>query len=401
MKVNKNYIDKIWSQKLIKDLGKERFKELFSKSIEGIRINPFYSSAKESFFYPSPKWKILSEINHTSFKNSLDEINNIQKYEIQNIAIFNINVNEARKLITKTKNKMNFFCFINDNKIDESTDSDPFLTIFSHDCFDIKTKNVSKINRKKLKVNIDSSPFKNLGCNIIQEVAYTLGIGNEYLNSYGKKIASLISFELGQGSNYFFEIAKIQVVRRLWHLITSNYDNEITDVVITSKPIVRNKTIKNYNNNIIRTTSECISGILGGSDYIKSQAYDYLFKDKNDYSENLMLKQLLIIKQETNIDKVDNICEGSYYINYLIENIMKESFDLFKKIEKEGGFFKIFSSGAITREIEKNNKKELRLYKSKNKILVGYNAFIEENFNRNNSVEKPNLSRNKFRIETY
>jgi methylmalonyl-CoA mutase N-terminal domain/subunit len=80
---------------------------------------------------------------------------------------------------------------------------------------------------------------------------------------------------------------------------------------------------------------------------------------------------------------------------------MKESFDLFKKIEKEGGFFKIFSSGAITREIEKNNKKELRLYKSKNKILVGYNAFIEENFNRNNSVEKPNLSRNKFRIETY
>lgn len=399
--MKKDNIDKIWNQKLIKDLGKERFKELFSKSIEGIKINPFYSSAKESFFYPSPKWKILAEINHTSFKNSLDEINNIIGYDIQNIAIFNIDINEARKLVSKTKNQMNFFCFVKDNKIYKSTDSNPFLAILSHDCFDIKTTNLSKINGKKFKINIDSSPFKNLGCNIIQEVAYTLGMGNEYLNTYGKKTASLISFEVGQGGDYFFEIAKIQVIRKLWHLITSHHENEITNVVIAAKPTIRNKTIKNYNNNLIRTTSECMSAILGGCDYIKSQAYDYLFNDKNDFSENLMLKQLLIIKEETNIDKVDNICEGSYYISYLMENIMKESFNLFKKIEKKGGFFKYLSSGAITREIEKNNKKDIELYQTKNKILVGYNAYTDENFNKNTSMEKPNLLKNNFRIETF
>jgi len=399
--VKKNNIDKIWNQKLIEDLGKERFKELFSKSIEGIEINPFYSSAKESFFYRNPKWRILAEINHTSFKNSLDEINSILGYEIQNIAIFNIDINEARKLVAKTKNKINFFCFVKDNKIYSSTDSNPFLTMLSHDCFDIKTRNLSKINRNKFKINIDSSPFKNIGCNIIQEVAFTLGMGNEYLNTYGKKIASSICFELGQGGNYFFEIAKIQVIRRLWHLITSHHENEITNVVISAKPIKRNKTIKNYNNNLIRTTSECMSAILGGCDYIKSQAYDYLFKDKNNFSENLMLKQLLIIKEETNIDKVDNICEGSYYISYLIENIMKESFNLFKKIEKNGGFFKNFSSGVITRDIEENNKKEIGLYQTKNKILVGYNAYTDQNFNENTSIERPDLFRNNFRIENF
>ena len=399
--MNTNNIDKIWGQKLIKDLGKERFKELFSKSIEGIKINPFYSSTKESFFYPSPKWKILAEINHSSFKKSLDEINNIRENDIQNIAIFNIEINEARKLVTKTKNQINFFCFAKDNNIFKSTESDPFLTILSHDCFDIKTINLSKINREKFKINIDSSPFKNIGCNIIQEVAFTLGIGNEYLNTFGKKIASLISFELGQGGNYFFEIAKIQVIRRLWHLITSHHENEITNAVIAAKPIVRNKTIKNYNNNLIRTTTECMSAILGGCDYIKSQAYDYIFKDKNYFSENLMLKQLLIIKEETNIDKVHNICEGSYYISYLIENIMKESFNLFKKIENNGGFFKNLSSGVITREIEKNNKKEIGLYQTKNKILVGYNAYTDENFNENTSIEKPDLFRNNYRIENF
>ena len=399
--MNTNNIDKIWTQKLIKDLGKERFKELFSKSIEGIKINPFYSSAKESFFYRNPKWKILAEINHTSFKKSLDEINNILGYKIQNIAIFNIDINEARKLVAETKNQVNFFCFVKDNKIYSSTDSNPFLTMLSHDCFDIKTRNLSKINRNKFKINIDSSPFKNIGCNIIQEVAFTLGMGNEYLNTYGKNIASSICFELGQGGNYFFEIAKIQVIRRLWHLITSHHENEITNVVISAKPIKRNKTIKNYNNNLIRTTSECMSAILGGCDYIKSQAYDYLFKDKNNFSENLMLKQLLIIKEETNIDKVDNICEGSYYISYLIENIMKESFNLFKKIENNGGFFKYLSSGAISKEIEKNNNKEIELYQTKSKILVGYNAYSDENFNKNSSVEKPILSRNNHRIETF
>ena len=399
--MNTNNIDKIWGQKLIKDLGKERFKELFSKSIEGIKINPFYSSTKESFFYRSPNWKILAEINHTSFKKSLDEINNIREYNIQNIAIFNIDINEASQLVTKTKNQMNFFCFVKDNKIYTSTKSNPFLTILSHDCFDIKTINLSKINRKKFKINIDSSPFKNIGCNIIQEVAYTLGMGNEYLNAYGKNIASSICFELGQGGNYFFEIAKIQVIRRLWHLITSHHENEITNVVIAAKPIVRNKTIKNYNNNLIRTTTECMSAILGGCDYIKSQAYDYIFKDKNYFSENLMLKQLLIIKEETNIDKVHNICEGSYYISYLIENIMKESFNLFKKIENNGGFFKNLSSGVITREIEKNNKKEIGLYQTKNKILVSYNAYTDENFNENTSIEKPDLFRNNYRIENF
>lgn len=397
----KKNIDKIWNQKLINDLGIDRFEKLFSKSIEGIEINPFYSNSKETFFYPCPKWKILAEIKHKGLKSTLEEINKIVDYDIQNIAIFNIDLNEVRKLIAKTKNQINLFCYINENKIEKSAKQDTFLIILNHDCFDVKTMNLFQSNGERLKINIDSSPFKNLGCNIIQEIAYSVGIGNEYLNSYGGGISPLITFELGQGSNYFFEIAKIQVIRRLWHLITYHHKNEISDVIITAKPIIRNKTIKNYNNNLIRTTSECMSGILGGCNYIKSQPYDYLFKNKNDFSENLLYKQLLVIKKETNIHRVDNICEGSYYISHLINNILKESFDLFKKIEKKGGFFKNFSSGLITKEIEKNNKKETELYKCKNKILVGYNAYTDESYNENTTNEKPNLFATNSRIETY
>tara|TARA_S200000501_G_scaffold228766_1_gene214546 strand:+ start:3222 stop:4421 length:1200 start_codon:yes stop_codon:yes gene_type:complete len=399
--VNKKNIDEIWNQKLINDLGKDRFKQLFSKSIEGININPFYSKSKCSFFYPCPKWEILAEIEHTEIEKSLHEINKIIDYDINNIAIFNIDLNQLRKLIDKTKNQINFFCYVNNKKIDKSTELNSSLIILNHDCFSVKTINISKANSKKLKINIDSSAFKNIGCNIIQEITYTVGIGNEYLNTYGKKLSPLITFELGQGGNYFFEIAKIQVIKRLWHLVTSNYNNEISNVIITTKPITRNKTINNFNNNLIRATSECMSGILGGCNYIKSLAYDHLFKDKNDFSDNLMLKQLLIIKNETKIDKVDNICEGSYYISFLIENLLKESFELFKKIEKKGGFFKNLSSGIIKKEIEKNNKKEIELYKRKDKILVGYNAYNDKMLEENTINEKPILFKNNSRIETY
>ncbi len=399
--MNKKNIDEIWNQKLINDLGKDRFKQLFSKSIEGININPFYSKSKSSFFYPCPKWEILAEIEHTEIEKSLHEINKIIDYDINNIAIFNIDLNQLRKLIDKTKNQINFFCYVNNKKIDKSTELNSSLIILNHDCFSVKTINISKANSKKLKINIDSSAFKNIGCNIIQEITYTVGIGNEYLNTYGKKLSPLITFELGQGGNYFFEIAKIQVIKRLWHLVTSNYNNEISNVIITTKPITRNKTINNFNNNLIRATSECMSGILGGCNYIKSLAYDHLFKDKNDFSDNLMLKQLLIIKNETKIDKVDNICEGSYYISFLIENLLKESFELFKKIEKKGGFFKNLSSGIIKKEIEKNNKKEIELYKRKDKILVGYNAYNDKMLEENTINEKPILFKNNSRIETY
>jgi methylmalonyl-CoA mutase N-terminal domain/subunit len=114
-----------------------------------------------------------------------------------------------------------------------------------------------------------------------------------------------------------------------------------------------------------------------------------------------MFKQLLIIKNETKIDKVDNICEGSYYISFLTENLLKESFNLFKKIEKEGGVFKNLSFGIIEKEIEKNNKKEIELYKCKDKILVGYNAYNDKMPEENTINKKPILFKNNLRIETY
>ena len=91
----------------------------------------------------------------------------------------------------------------------------------------------------------------------------------------------------------------------MWSIISNKYGNQIDDCVITAKPTTKKKTTKNYNNNIIRTTSECMSGILGGCDFIKSIPYDIKFNEQNEFSQRITNNQLLILKNETLIKFVN------------------------------------------------------------------------------------------------
>ena len=237
---------------------------------------------------------------------------------------------------------------------------------------------LSKFDQEKFRLNLSSEYFKNSGANIVQEIAFTLSAGIDYVNKFGKALFNKISFELIQGNNYFFEIAKIQALRILWSIISKKYGNQIDDCIITAKPSSKNKTIKNYNNNIIRTTSECMSGILGGCNFIKSIPYDIKFKDENEFSKRITNNQLLILKNETSIESVNNAISGSYYITYLIEKLAEKSLDLIKKIENNGGYFHDQKNKMIFQEILLNEKKEKEQYESGDKLLVGQNKFTND-----------------------
>ena len=91
-----------------------------------------------------------------------------------------------------------------------------------------------------------------------------------------------------------------------------------------------------------------------------------------------MNNQLLILKNETHLDKVSNAIEGCYYINDLIRNISEKSLSLFKKIEKNGGYFESHKNGFIKEQIEQNNRLENSFYDSNKNILVGFNKYIAD-----------------------
>ena len=344
MKKKKN-LEINWEEKIVSDLGLDKYNELFTSTNEEINISPFYVNTKnslinsENLLFPD-EWKIVSEIDCLETNDLENELKNLFNNEITNVILKNFSKID---LLEFDLDKLNVFLKTNNLKEVEEYHNKGLHIIFGPDLEDLNILKINDFLSKSYSINISSEFFKNSGLNIIQEIAFTLSAANEYLNKFGKQVAEKISFEVIQGSNYFFEIAKIQALRILWSLITKDYGNQIDNCVITAKPSLKNKTINNYNNNIIRSTSECLSGILGGCNFIKSIAYDVRFKDKNVFSQRIMNNQLLILKNETLIDKVNNTISGSYYLTYLIEELAQKSLNLFKKIEKKGGYFKSFT----------------------------------------------------------
>ena len=375
MKESKN-LEKAWEDKIILDLGRDHYKKLFSTTNEGITISPYYSFNRkslvnpETLFFPN-EWNIISEINCSKNTNLNDEINRLYENEIKNLIICNY------------KDQFIDNAFLSQGNIyfksERSEKYNSEFKLLIEPNLDSKAPiDLSKFDQEKFRLNLSSEYFKNSGANIVQEIAFTLSAGIDYVNKFGKALFNKISFELIQGNNYFFEIAKIQALRILWSIISKKYGNQIDDCIITAKPSSKNKTIKNYNNNIIRTTSECMSGILGGCNFIKSIPYDIKFKDENEFSKRITNNQLLILKNETSIESVNNAISGSYYITYLIEKLAEKSLDLIKKIENNGGYFHDQKNKMIFQEILLNEKKEKEQYESGDKLLVGQNKFTND-----------------------
>ena len=369
-----------WKNKLIDDLGLEKYNRLFSKSIEDVVISPYYTENNQPINLLIPdQWNILGEIKEVKFIEACNEINEFLKNDINHITLYHSPKLDTKKIIQKFNNSDVIFFIKTDfvNDLDKLKNNTHFI-IFEQRLENDKILELQDIDNKNFKININSASVRNKGANIIQEISFMLSLANEYLNIYGCNIAKHISFELTQGSNYFFEISKIQVLRILWSIITNEHGQQIDDTIITSIPSLRNKTIKNYNNNIIRSTSECISGILGGCNFIKSIPYDSLFNEKNEFSQRIMNNQLLILKNETHLDKVSNAIEGCYYINDLIRNISEKSLFLFKKIEKNGGYLESHKNGFIKEQIEQSNRLENSFYDLNKNILVGFNKYIDD-----------------------
>ena len=375
MKESKN-LEKAWEDKIILDLGRDHYKKLFSRTNEGITISPYYSFNRkslvnpETLFFPE-EWNIIREIKCSKNTNLNEEIKRLYQNEIKNLIICNY------------KDQFIDNAFLSEGNIyfksERSEKYNSEFKLLIEPNLDSKAPiDLSKFDQEKFRLNLSSEYFKNSGANIVQEIAFTLSAGIDFVNKFGKALFNKISFELIQGNNYFFEIAKIQALRILWSIISKKYENQIDDCIITAKPSSKNKTIKNYNNNIIRTTSECMSGILGGCNFIKSIPYDIKFKDENEFSKRITNNQLLILKNETSIESVNNAISGSYYITYLIEKLAEKSLDLIKKIENNGGYFHDQKNKMIFQEILLNEKKEKEQYESGDKLLVGQNKFTND-----------------------
>ncbi len=249
-------------------------------------------------------------------------------------------------------------------------------------------------------LSVNVSTYQNAGANIVQQLAYAVAHANEYLNHFSSAplgdqdrspsgadgrspsgaegYDAQITFNLSIGSNYFFEIAKIRALRKLYAAVAKEYGAKETCHIL-AVPSKRNKTLYDYNVNMLRTTSECMSAVLGGADAIYNLAYDALYHKSNEFGERIARNQLLILKNESYFDTVSNPSDGTYYIENLTDELASKALVIFKEIEKSGGFLKQLKEGTIQKKIKESAEKEQQLFDSGALKLLGANYHPNKN----------------------
>lgn len=240
-------------------------------------------------------------------------------------------------------------------------------------------------------LGIDLSLYENAGANRVQQLAYALAHANEYLNRLDKKNKEALkntqlAYTTSIGSDYFFEIAKLRALRILSGTLSREYEADI-HCHITAIPTKRNKTLYDYNTNLLRTTTECMSAVLGGADTVRNMPYDAIFHKENDFGTRMARNQLLLLKQESHFNKVGNAADGSYYIEVLTQQLAAKALELFKQIEAGGGFLTQLKHHLIQKKIKESAHKEQESFNMQKKILVGSNKYQMEGEHIKNNLE--------------
>ncbi len=232
-------------------------------------------------------------------------------------------------------------------------------------------------------LTVDAELFDNSGADIVTSMAFGLSTGLfyvDYLTDKGfqpDEIFSKIIFRYATGGNYFMEIAKLRALRFLWAKIAGSYGIIGKEAAMTIHTVnsLWNKTIYDPYVNMLRTTTETMSAIIGGADEITTRSFDTLHPVRPEMGKRIARNQQLILRLESYLDKVADISAGSYYIENLTKKLIDEAWKLFLETEEKGGYLKAFKEGFITGKIEEEaNRKETEIATRKRNIL-GVNQF--------------------------
>ena len=224
---------------------------------------------------------------------------------------------------------------------------------------------------------INVSLYANAGANIVQQIAFALSHLNAYLSLLEERaiaFPSSIHVQLSQGTNYFFELAKLASFRSLAEMMIKEYSS-MPELIITAEPLQRNKTTTDYNVNILRTTTEMMSAVLGGANRVMNHPYDLRFNPPNAFGDRIARNQLHLLKHESYFDRLPNVMEGSYYVENLQHEMKDKAWSLFLEIEQNGGWLRALESNTLQSDIEHSRGEEDERFSKEELILVGTNKF--------------------------
>tara|TARA_B100000287_G_C20675002_1_gene794943 strand:- start:13297 stop:15414 length:2118 start_codon:yes stop_codon:yes gene_type:complete len=248
------------------------------------------------------------------------------------------------------------------------------------DIIEYTSKKMPKFNS----ISISGYHMQEAGANQVQELAYTLADGKEYIKAALERgldiddFAPRLSFFWSIGMNFFMEIAKMRAARFMWSEIVKKFNpKNHKSLALRTHCQTSGVSLMEQDayNNIVRTTVEAMAAVLGGTQSLHTNSFDEALALPTNFSARIARNTQLILSEETGITNVIDPLAGSYYLESLTSSMVSEANKLIDEIDEVGGMVKAIEMGIPKMRIEESSAKRQAKVDSEEQIIVGVNKY--------------------------
>jgi methylmalonyl-CoA mutase len=233
-------------------------------------------------------------------------------------------------------------------------------------------------------ISISGYHMQEAGANLVQELAFTLADGREYVRTAiaagmdVDKFAPRLSFFFAIGMNFFMEASKLRAARLLWHRIMSEFEpKNPKSSMLRTHCQTSGVSLQEQDpyNNVVRTAYEAMAAALGGTQSLHTNALDEAIALPTDFSARIARNTQLILQEETGVTNVVDPLAGSYYVEKLTHDLAEEAWNLIEEVEALGGMTKAVASGMPKLRIEEAAATRQANIDRGTEVIVGVNKY--------------------------
>jgi len=251
------------------------------------------------------------------------------------------------------------------------------------DIIEYTSKDMPRFNS----ISISGYHMQEAGANLVQELAFTLADGREYVRAAIARgmdvdaFAGRLSFFFAIGMNFFMEAAKLRAARFLWHRVMSEFEpKNPKSSMLRTHCQTSGVSLQEQDpyNNVIRTAYEALSAVLGGTQSLHTNALDEAIALPTEFSARIARNTQLILQEETGITHVVDPLAGSYYVESLTAELADKAWALMEEIEELGGMTKAVASGMPKLRIEESAARRQAAIDRGEDVIVGVNKYRKD-----------------------
>ena len=236
-------------------------------------------------------------------------------------------------------------------------------------------------------ISISGYHMQEAGANLVQELAFTLADGREYVRTAIARgmdvdaFAGRLSFFFAIGMNFFMEVAKLRAARMLWHRIMAEFEpKKAASSMLRTHCQTSGVSLQEQDpyNNVIRTAYEAMAAALGGTQSLHTNALDEAIALPTEFSARIARNTQLILQEETGITHVVDPLAGSYYVETLTHQLAEEAWKLIEEVEEMGGMTKAVATGMPKLRIEESAARRQAMIDRGEEVIVGVNKYRKD-----------------------